>query len=144
RYLLRSNLRGGAPETVWESNLLLTRIEQAFKDLKGDLRMRPIFHQKDRRIEAHIFVCFLAYCLHTTLRNSARESAPGLSSQAILDKLSKLQMIDIHLPTTDGRLIVLSRTTQPEKDLALLLARLKLILPRQPAPRVYASGQVAV
>lgn len=142
RYLLRSNLRGEAPERVWESYLLLTRIEQAFKDLKGDLRMRPIFHQEDRRIEAHIFVCFLAYCLHTTLRNLARASAAGLTSDAILKKLAAIQMIDVHLPTTDGRLIVLSRHTHPEDDVALLLARLKLKLPSQPPPRVYASGRV--
>ena len=143
RYLLRSNLRRAAPETVWEFYLLLTRIEQAFKDLKSDLRLRPIGHQLDCRIEAHIFVCFLAYCLHTTLRNLARGAAAGLTSHAILEKLSAIVMIDVHIPTTDGRLIVLSRYTQPEKDLALLLARLKLNLPPQPPPRVYASGAVA-
>jgi hypothetical protein len=144
RYLLRSNLRGEAPERVWESYLLLTRIEQAFKDLKGDLRMRPIFHQEDRRIEAHIFVCFLAYCLHTTLRNLARASAAGLTSDAILKKLAAIQMIDVHLPTTDGKLIVLTPHTHPEDDMALLLARLKLRLPAQPPPRVYASGRVTL
>ena len=66
RYLLRSNMRAASPETVWENYLLLTRIEQAFKDLKGDLAIRPIHHQTDARIEAHIFRSFLAYCLHTT------------------------------------------------------------------------------
>lgn len=144
RYLLRSNLRQAAPETIWESYLVLTRIEQAFKDLKGDLQLRPIFHQEDRRIEAHIFVCFLAYCLHTTLRNLARGSAAGLTSDAILDKLASIQMIDVHLPTTDGRLIVLNRYTQPGEDAALVLARLKLTLPAQPPPRVYASGRVTL
>jgi transposase len=143
-YLLRSNMQVSAPEKAWESYLLLTRVEQAFKDLKGDLAIRPIYHQLDARIEAHILVCFLAYCLHTTLRNIARTSAAGLTSGAILEKVSTMQMIDVHLPTTDGRHIVLNRYTQPEKDLALLLARLQLTLPAQPPPKIYSSGKVAL
>ena len=144
RYLLRSNMQADAPETVWETYLLLTRIEQAFKDLKGSLSIRPLWHQLERRIEAHIFVSFLAFCLHTTLRNLARGRAAGLTSEAILEKLSSMQMIDVHLPTTDGRHIVMSRYTQPEKDVSLLLAQLGLTLPEQPPPKVYASGQVAL
>lgn len=144
RYLLRSNMQATAPETVWENYLLLTRIEQAFKDLKGSLSIRPIWHQLEKRIEAHIFVSFLAFCLHTTLRNLARGRAAGLTSEAILEKLSSMQMIDVHLPTTDGRHIVMSRYTQPEKDVSLLLAQLGLTLPEQPPPKVYASGQVGL
>jgi len=143
-YLLRSNMRAEAPETVWENYLLLTRIEQAFKDLKGDLAIRPIFHQLEDRIHAHIFISFLAYCLHTTLRNLARGRAAGLTSQAILEKLSAMQMIDVHLPTTDGRQIILSRYTQPEKDQALLLAQLGLTLPAQPPPKIGPFGKTAV
>lgn len=139
RYLLRSNMNSQSPETIWEAYLLLTRVEQSFKDLKGDLKIRPIFHQLESRIEAHIFVSFLAYCLHTTLRNLARGEAAGLTSQAILQKLATLQMLDVHLPTDDGRHIILSRYTQPEKDVALLLARLHLTLPQQPPPRIYAA-----
>jgi len=144
RYLLRSNMQAASPETVWESYLLLTRIEQAFKDLKGELSIRPIWHQLEKRIESHIFVSFLAYCLHTTLRNLARRRAAGLTSDAILKKLSNIQMIDIHLPTTDGRHIVMSRYTQPEKDVSLLLAQLGLSLPDQPPPKVYAAGQTGL
>ena len=144
RYLLRSNMQADAPETVWETYLLLTRIEQAFKDLKGSLSIRPLWHQLERRIEAHIFVSFLAFCLHTTLRNLARGRASGLTSEAIMEKLSSMQMIDVHLPTTDGRHIVMSRYTQPEKDVSLLLAQLGLTLPEQPPPKVYTSGQVAL
>ena len=142
RYLLRSNMIAAAPETVWESCLLLTRIEQAFKDLKGDLAVRPIHHQKEPRIEAHIFLSFLAYCLHTTLRNVARGRAGGLTTAAILERISAIQMIDVHLPTSDGRHIVMSRYAQPERDVSLLLAQLELTLPAQPPPRVYASGTV--
>jgi len=144
RYRLRSNMQAASPETVWESYLLLTRIEQAFKDLKGELSIRPIWHQLEKRVEAHIFVSFLAYCLHTTLRNLARERAAGLTSDAILKKLSSIQMIDIHLPTTDGRHIVMSRYTQPDKDVSLLLAQLGLSLPDQPPPKVYTSGQTSL
>jgi transposase len=144
RYLLRSNMQAASPETVWESYLLLTCVEQAFKDLKGDLSIRPIWHQLDKRIEAHIFVSFLAYCLHTTLRNLARKRAAGLTSDAILKKLSSIQMIDVHLPTTDGRHIVMCRYTQTDKDVDLLLAHLGLSLPEQPPPKVYASGQIGL
>jgi len=122
----------------------LTRREQAFKDWKGSLSIRPIWRQWEKRIEAHIFVSFLAFCLHTTLRNLARGRATGLTSEAILEKMSSIQMIDVHLPTTDGRHIVMSRYTQPEKDVALLLAHLGLTLPEQPPPKVYASGQIGL
>jgi transposase len=144
RYLLRSNMKTAAPEQVWENYLLLTQVEQAFKDLKGDLAIRPIFHQIDARIEAHIFLSFLAYCLHATLRNIARRHAAGLTPRAVLEKLAAIQMVDVHLPTTDGRRIVLSRYTQPEQDVALVLARLGLTLPSQPPPKVLASKNVAV
>ena len=129
---------------MWENYLLLTRIEQACKDLKGSLSIRPLWHQWERRIDAHMFASFLAFCLHTTLRNLARGRAAGLTSEAILEKLSSMQMIDVHLPTTDGRHIVMSRYTQPEKDVSLLLAQLGLTLPEQPPPKVYASGQVGL
>lgn len=139
RYLLRSNMRSASPELVWENYLLLTRIEQAFKELKGDLALRPIHHQSDARIEAHIFVSFLAYCLHATLRNLARRHAAGLTVRAILDKLAGVMMIDVQLPTTDGREIILSRYTEPEADVQLLLNRLGLKLPKQSPPKVLGT-----
>ena len=144
RYLLRSNLRKENPDTIWEKYLLLTEIEQAFKELKGDLSIRPVHHQKEDRIEAHIFVAFLAYCLHVTLKNIARKQAAGLTPRAIISKFSSLQMVDVLLPTTDGRTILLVRHTQPEKDLQLLLNQLNLSLPEQPPPRVYASGELGM
>ena len=144
RYLLRSNMRAVSPELAWENYLLLTRIEQAFKDLKGDLAVRPIYHRTDARIEAHIFVSFLAYCLHATLRNLARRHAGGLTVRAILEKLAGIAMIDVHLPTTDGREIVLSRYTEPEADVALLLSRLGLRLPGQSPPQVQAQANAGL
>jgi len=140
RYLLRSNMVCEKPERVWEQYLTLTQVEQAFKDLKGDLSIRPIYHQKESRIEAHIFVAFIAYCLQATLRQMARQHAPGLTSRTILEKFKTIQMVDVDLPTTDGRRIHLSRRTEPNSELALLLYRMNLRLPPQPPPRI-ASEQ---
>jgi len=138
-YLLRSNLNHEEPARLWEYYIQLTEIEQAFKELKSDLSIRPIYHQRDDRIEAHIFVAFLAYCLQVTLKQHLRALAPGLSPRATLEKFSVLQMVDVHLPTTDGRHLILSRYTEPEKDQQLLLQRLKLKLPPQPPPRITAT-----
>lgn len=140
RYLLRSNLTEEQPATLWHLYIQLTQVEEAFKNLKGDLALRPLFHKKEARIEAHIFVSFLAYCLHVTLRRWLRELAPGLSPRSVLDKFRSVQMIDVHLPTTDNREVILSRYTQPEKDLQLLLHQLKLRLPEQPPPKITSSG----
>ena len=138
RYLLRSNLRDEDPATLWQYYIRLTEIEQAFKELKHDLAIRPIFHQTDKRIEAHIFVAFIAYCLHVTLKHQTRSTAPGLTPRAVLEKFATIQMVDVHLPTTDGRHLVLSRFTQPNKDHQLLMQQLKLNLPPQPPPRISA------
>jgi transposase len=135
-YLLRTNLTAGNPKELWKQYIVLTEIEQAFKEIKQDLSIRPIYHQKDERIEAHIFVSFLAYCLQVALKQRAKVKAPGLTSRAIFDKFKTMQMIDVHLPTTDGRVLILPRYTQPEKDLQLLLHQLNLTLPDQPAPRI--------
>ncbi len=145
-YLLRSNLTNNDPAALWQHYIQLTEIEQAFKELKGDLSIRPIYHQLDHRIEAHIFVAFIAYCLQVTLKFSARRLAPGLTPHAILEKFSAIQMMDVHLPTTDGRHLVLPRITQPDPDQQLLLKRLGLTLPNQLPPRLLtpaASGSQA-
>lgn len=143
RYLLRSNLCHEDPAKLWELYNLLTQVEQAFQHLKGDLAIRPIYHQKQHRIEAHIFVAFLAYCLHVTLRRRLRELAPGLTPRAVLEKFASLQMIDVHLPTTDGQNVILSRYTQPSKEVKILLQQLQLSLPEQPPPKITASGTLA-
>ena len=140
-YLLRSNLIGQDPSTLWQYYIQLTEIEQAFKELKHDLSVRPIYHQVDNRIDAHIFVSFMAYCLLTTLKHRARQKATGLTPRAIVEKFSAMQMVDVHLPTTDKRLLVLPRYTQPDPDHKLLLAQLKLVLPDQPPPRIAVSSQ---
>jgi len=136
QYLLRSNLCGQDPATLWNYYIQLVEVEQAFKTLKMDLSLRPIHHQKDARIEAHIFVAFLAYCLQVTLQRRLKALAPGLTVRSVLEKFESIQMVDVYLPTTDGRELLLRRYTQPDKDQLLLLSRLDLALPPQPRPEL--------
>jgi len=138
RYLLRSNLCGQDPAELWRFYIQLVEVEAAFKNLKDDLKLRPIYHQIEPRIEAHIFVAFLAYCLHVTLRARLKPLAPGLTPRAVLDKLAAVQMLDVHFPTTDGRTLILSRYTELNADQKLLAHQLKLSLPLQPPPRITA------
>jgi transposase len=140
RYLLRTNLCDEDPAKLWRFYIQLVEVEAAFKNLKDDLQLRPIYHQLEHRVEAHIFVAFLAYCLHVTLRAQLKPLAPGLTPRAVLDKLAAVQMLDVHFPTTDGRTLILSRYTELNADQKLLVKRLKLDLPSQPPPRITASA----
>jgi len=139
RYLLRTNLTQNDPALLWQYYTQLVAIEEAFKNLKADLAIRPIFHQVERRVEAHIFIAFLAYCLQITLQRRLHALAPGLTARSALEKFAAVQMIDVHLPTTDGRQLLLTRYTQPEPELRLLLHQLRLDLPPQPPPRITAG-----
>lgn len=143
RYLLRSNLTGRDPAELWQFYMRLVEIEAAFKNLKDDLELRPIHHRLDGRIEAHIFVAFLAYSLQVTLRARLRPLAGGLTPRAVLEKLAAIQMLDVHFPTTDGRTLILPRYTQPQADQKILLDQLRLDLPPQPPPRLTATGKLA-
>ena len=140
RYLLRTNLTENDPALLWQYYIQLVAVEQAFKNLKGDLAIRPVFHQDERRIEAHIFIAFLAYCLQVTLQRRLHALAPGLTARSALEKFAAVQMIDVHLPTTDGRELLLTRYTQPEPELRLLIQQLKLQLPPQPPPRIATAN----
>ncbi len=139
RYLLRTNLTDADPAKLWDHYIQLVKVEEAFKNLKGDLAIRPIFHQLEQRIEAHILIAFLAYCLHVTIGRRLNGLAPGLTPRSIFEKFAAVQMIDVHIPTTDGRELQLTRYTQPEPELMLLLERLKLQLPQQPPPKITAA-----
>jgi len=141
RYLLRTNLVGHDPDQLWTFYIQLTEVEQAFKELKNDLAVRPIYHQVLPRIEAHIFVAFLAYCLQVTLKANLRRHASGLTPRQVLEKFQLIQMVDVYVPTTDGRTLVLPRYTQPEPEHRVLLDLLGLKLPAQPPPRI-TSEQV--
>src|SRR5580704_15567235 len=143
RYLLRTNLSESDPAVLWQYYTQLVVVEEAFKTLKGDLAVRPIFHHSEERIEAHIFIAFLAYCLQITLTRRLHSLAPGLTARSVLQKFAAMQMIDVHLPTTDGRELVLTRYTEPEPELRLLLERMKLALPPQPPPKIAAATMPA-
>jgi len=136
RYLLRTNLSADDPELLWRCYMQLVWVEEAFRTLKGDLGLRPIYHRKPERIEAHLFVAFLAYCLSITLRQRLRALASGLMPRVVFEKLAMVQLLDVRVPTTDGRELLLVRRTEPDRDVALLLERLGLTLPAQPPPRL--------
>lgn len=133
-YLLRSNLLAEDPAILWDRYMQLTQIEAAFKSMKSDLGLRPIYHQLEHRVEAHILVAFLAYCLTVTLKHRLQVCAPGRTPKAMLEKLASIQMLDVWFPTTDNRWLVMPRYTQPQANQALLLHKLKLFLPPQPPP----------
>ena len=122
--------------------LKLVEIEAAFKNLKGDLEIRPVYHSKESRIEAHIFVSFLSYCLHVTLSAKLRQNAPGLTPRSVLAMMGRMQMVNVHFPTTDGRELVFRRHTKPETDQAMLLEQLHWELPSQPPPQITQTGKI--
>jgi transposase len=140
RYLLRTNLGAKDPAQLWQFYIQLVEIEAAFKTMKDDLQLRPIFHHLEGRIEAHILVAFLAYCLHVTLRARLRPLAPGLTPRAVLDKLAAVQMLDVQFPTKDGRTLVMSRYTELNAEQKMLVKQLNLNLPLQPPPRIMAPA----
>ena len=140
RYLLRSSLSAENPAHLWRLYLQLTEIEQVFKEMKKDLSIRPIHHQNDDRIEAHIFISFLAYCLWITLKSRLRQIAPGLTPVEVLSKTAAMQMLDVKVPTTDGRTVVLTRYTEPGEDQQLLLHQLHLELPPQPPSKIESKS----
>jgi hypothetical protein len=128
---------------LWVWYMQLVQVEEVFKTLKSDLSLRPIHHQIEPRVEAHIFVAFLGYCLTVTLRMKLRSAAPGLTPRAVLQSLSAIQMVDVHIPTTDGRILILPRSTEPTAEQGMILEKLRLTLPPQPPPRI-RSGDVAL
>ena len=139
-YLLRSNLSNKEPKYLWELYMLLVEIEAVFRNFKNDLGIRPIYHQIEPRVDAHIFVCFQAYCLYVTLKHWLRPLASGLTSRQALEQFAKVQMLDVVFPTTDGRKLVMSRYTQPDDGLKLLMVRMKKEFGDQPPPKLLADG----
>lgn len=144
QYLLRAHLpweqwpagmEKQAP-VLWKWYMQLVRVEEAFKTLKGELNLRPIHHQLQSRVEAHILVAFLGYCLNSSLRMKLSATAPGLTPRAALASLSAIQMLEVQVPTADGRVLVMPRYTEPEAQQKMILESLKLTLPPQPPPRI--------
>jgi transposase len=135
-YILRSNAIQADATTVWSMYMQLVWIESAFKSMKSDLAIRPIFHQVQPRVEAHLFVAFMGYCLMAALRKHLEPTAPGLSPKAVLEQLGAIKMVDVCLPTRDGRWLIMPRHTEPEPEQQMLLEKLGLTLPAQPPPRI--------
>jgi transposase len=140
-YILRSNVREVDATTMWSMYMQLVWVEAAFKSMKSDLAVRPIWHQVGPRVEAHIFVAFMGYCLMAALRKHLEHAAPGLSPKAVLEQLANIQMVDVCLPTSDGRWLIMPRHTEPEAEQLILLEKLGLKLPAQPPPRI-RSGKL--
>ena len=139
-YLLRSNLTSEDPAVLWARYVQLTQIESVFRSLKSELGIRPIYHQLERRADAHVLIAFLAYCLQVTLKIHA----PGLTPAAVLEKLATIQMVEVWIPMLDGRWLMLPRHTQPEKDVQALLDQLQIKLPSQPPPRIKGPATMAL
>ena len=124
------------PSTLWRQYMIQGEIEQSFREVKNDLGLRPVYHQLDGRIKAHVFVSYVAYCLQATLKNLTRSKAGGLTPRQIFEKMKKIYMVDVRIPTTDGREIVMQRYGEPKDDVALVLSQLGLNLPTQPPPKI--------
>jgi transposase len=133
-YILRTNVAGWTPEELWRTYIQLTDAEAAFRIHKSDLSIRPVWHQKTERVQAHIFVCFLAYVLWKTLETWQSRAGLGRSPRTLLEELRTIQSADIVLPTTDRRELRLRCVVRPEKSLKLLLDRLGLELPQRLRP----------
>lgn len=130
-YLLRSNVKNWSSEDLWKAYIQLTEAEAAFRIHKSDLRIRPIWHQREDRVLAHILVCFLAYVLWKTLHHLVQAAGLGDEPRRVLDELSKINMVDVVLPTRCGVQIRRRCITGPTEHQAILLQRMGLKLPRQ-------------
>jgi transposase len=128
-YLLRSNVRDWSDEDLWKAYIQLTEAEAAFRIHKSDLGLRPIWHQKEERVLAHILVCFLAYVLWKTLAQRCRQAGLGHEPRRVFEELGRIQLVDVVLPTRAGTEIRRRCVTQPTEHQAILLARLGLNLP---------------
>ena len=128
-YLLRTNIRDWTPEDLWTAYIQLTDAEAAFRIHKQDLKLRPIWHQREDRVQAHIMICFLAYVLWKCLGQMAKRAGLGNEPRTIIEEIKKLNMADVVLPTKNGSQIRLRCVLKPERHLAILLQMLGLVPP---------------
>jgi transposase len=136
-YLLRTNLQETDPAQLWRQYVQLTEVEAVFRALKSDLAIRPIWHSTPQRVEAHILVAFLGYCLWVALKAKLRVAAPSLTPWQLLDQLARIQMVEVWFQLRQGGCICLERVTQPEPTQAALIDQLGWQLPQQPPPKIY-------
>lgn len=130
-YVLRSNVADWSADELWRAYMQLAQAEAAFRIQKSDLRLRPVWHQKTERVQAHILVCFLAYVLRKTLEGWSKRAGLGNSPTTLLEELARIQSTDVVAPTTDGRTIRLRCVVRPDKAQAILLQHLGLTLPKR-------------
>jgi transposase len=141
-YLLRTNLEDHSPEALWRMYVQLTEVEAVFRALKSELAIRPIWHWVGPRVEAHVMVAFLGYCLWVCLKHKLKAVAPGLSPWQVLDQFKRIVQVEVWFKLKAGGAICLPRITQPEPAQAMLLHQMGWSLPKQPPPRIY-KDQVA-
>jgi transposase len=130
-YILRSNVDDWTAEELWRTYVQLYQAEAAFRIHKSDLSIRPIWHQKAERVQAHILVCFLAFCLWKTLEGWQQRAGLGNSPRTILEELARVQCVDVVVPLSGGPQLRLRCVTRPDQATAALLERLGLVLPRR-------------
>lgn len=130
-YVLRSNVTDWTDAELWQAYMQLTEAEAAFRMHKSDLRLRPIWHQKKERVQAHILVCFLAYVLRKTLEGWSKKAGLGSSPTTLLEEMARIQSTDVVLPSTDGRTLRLRCVVRPDKAQSILLQHLGLTLPQR-------------
>jgi hypothetical protein len=131
-YLLRTNLEGQDAGALWKTYIGLTQIEDCFRITKHDMGLRPIYHHRADRTQAHILVCFLALAMWRTLQQWMEGCGLGTAPRKLLEELREVRSMDVVLPTRAGRPIRLRTVSRPEKHLAILLQRLGLPLPNKP------------
>jgi transposase len=130
-YLLRSNIKDWDAAQLWQAYIQLTEAEAAFRVQKGDLRIRPVWHQKEERVKAHILVCFLAYVLWKMLGQMCKGAGLGSEPRKVLDEIAQIKAVDVVMPTKQGPLIRHRCIAQPTQAQAILLQRLQLHLPQR-------------
>jgi transposase len=130
-YILRTNWRQADPKVLWHTYIQLTEVEDAFRTTKHDLGMRPIFHQKKDRTQAHILVCFLSLALWRTLQQWMKTSGLGTAPRKLLEEMRELKSLDVLLPARD-KTIRLRVVATPSPPLKVLLQRMKIPLPNRP------------
>jgi transposase len=128
-YMLRSNVTDWSPEDLWRAYIQLTEAEAAFRIHKSDLAIRPVWHQKEHRVQAHILICFLSYVLWKTLAASCRQAGLGDEPRRVFETLSEIALVDVILPTKSGTVIRKRCISQPTEHQQILLQRLRLNLP---------------
>ncbi len=130
-YILRSNVSDWSSEELWQTYIQLHHAEAAFRIHKTDLKIRPVWHQREDRVRAHILVCFLAHAMWKTLEGWQKQAGLGSSPRTILEEMARIQTVDVVLPLETGKDMRLRCVVDPDKETAVLIERLGLRLPKR-------------